>query len=231
MPGKLELKSKAETRTADCRLEIKALSDDGTFEGYGSVFGVEDSYSDIVAKGAFTASLADHRKAGTFPALLWQHHPHKPVGVYTEMKEDDKGLYVKGKLALDTQGGKEAYALLKMGALSGLSIGFRSLRSELDEETGVRTLTEIDLWEVSLVTFPALDVARVEGVKAHEQISGLDSLKSAEKYLRDEGGFSARAATGMVARIKRLLDDEREARAARVELNMSTNRLLDLMKM
>lgn len=162
-------------------LQIKATGDDGTVEGYGSVFGVRDNYDDVIAKGAFVDSLKSHKAARTMPAMLWQHDADKPIGVWTEMVEDEKGLRIKGQLAMETVKGKEAHALLKMGALNGLSIGFMSKEWAYDRETEVRTLTAIDLWEVSLVTFPANEKARVMNVKA---ISDNDVAK-AVKHLTD----------------------------------------------
>lgn len=108
-----------------------------------------------MAAGAFVKSLADHKTAGTMPAMLWQHNSDEPIGVWTEMAEDANGLRVKGQLALNTTRGKEAYELAKMGALNGLSVGFITKQFEYDTETDVRTITEADLWEVSLVTFPS----------------------------------------------------------------------------
>lgn len=160
-------------------LQIKATGDDGTVEGYGSVFGVRDNYDDVIAKGAFIQSLKDHKAAGTMPAMLWQHDADKPIGVWTEMVEDEKGLRIKGQLAMETVKGKEAHALLKMGALNGLSIGFMSKEWAYDRDTEVRTLTAIDLWEVSLVTFPANEKARVTNVKAVSE----DSVAMAIKHL------------------------------------------------
>ena len=159
-------------------LQIKAAGDDGTVEGYGSVFGVRDNYDDVIAKGAFVQSLKDHKAAGTMPAMLWQHDADKPIGVWTEMVEDEKGLRIKGQLAMETVKGKEAHALLKMGALNGLSIGFMSKEWAYDRDTEVRTLTAIDLWEVSLVTFPANEKARVTNVKASP-----DDVAKAIKHL------------------------------------------------
>lgn len=159
-------------------LQIKAAGDDGTVEGYGSVFGVRDNYDDVIAKGAFIQSLKDHKAAGTMPAMLWQHDADKPIGVWTEMVEDEKGLRIKGQLAMETVKGKEAHALLKMGALNGLSIGFMSKEWAYDRDTEVRTLTAIDLWEVSLVTFPANEKARVTNVKASP-----DDVAKAIKHL------------------------------------------------
>ena len=181
-------------------LQIKAAGDDGTVEGYGSVFGVRDNYDDVIAKGAFVQSLKDHKAAGTMPAMLWQHDADKPIGVWTEMVEDEKGLRIKGQLAMETVKGKEAHALLKMGALNGLSIGFMSKEWAYDRETEVRTLTAIDLWEVSLVTFPANENARVTNVKSADEMA---TPKDAEKALRD-AGFSKSDATAFVSRVMRM---------------------------
>lgn len=185
----------------DCAFECKAIRDDGSFEGYGSVFGVVDIYKEIVAAGAFGESLAALKSAGRMPALLWQHRAGEPIGVYTEMHEDSIGLHVKGQLALKTARGAEAHELLKMKALSGLSIGFVTREDSYDKVAGVRTLKKLDLWEVSLVTFPANDAARISAVKTIESI---ESLADAESYLRESGGFSKAAATGLIARIKSL---------------------------
>lgn len=231
MTRKIQTKStRTETRTAAVRLEQKKVGEAGEFEGYGSVFGVKDSYGEIVSAGAFKDSLIAHHQAGTLPAMLWQHDPGKPIGVYSEMREDSHGLYVKGKLSLDTQLGKEAFSLLKMGALNGLSIGFVPEKWEWDEEERIRTLTQIDLWECSLVTFPANTEARVSGTKAMEQISSLTSWKDVEEFLREEGNFSNNAATAIVGAVKRIRDAERDARGEKAHLKASADRLLDIMK-
>jgi HK97 family phage prohead protease len=180
----------------DVPFKIKAVSEDGLFSGYGSVFGVIDSYKEVVAPGAFAESLSQRT-----PALLWQHRSGEPIGVYSALREDQTGLYVEGKLALKTARGAEAYELLKMGAISGLSIGFVTRDDSYDRVTGIRTLKKVDLWEVSLVTFPANDAARVSGVKSIDTIA---SLSDAESYLRDAGGLSRREATAFVSRIKSL---------------------------
>lgn len=213
-------------KTGTQTLRVKNRGDDGTFSGYGSVFGNLDSYGDIVAAGAFDESLKQHKSEGTLPALLWQHDPTKPIGVYTEMREDDHGLWVEGKLSLDTQLGKEAHSLLKDGALNGLSIGYVVSKYEVDEDEKTFTLTEIDLWEVSLVTFPANERARVEGVKARDEISGLASLKACERYLRDVGGFSQRNATAMVSKMSKLATDERDAQKALTQIQRNSEKLL-----
>lgn len=179
--------------------DMKAIGDGETrtFEGYGSVFGVLDSYADIVAPGAFKRSLKEAKAAGRMPALLWQHDPSSPIGVYESMGEDATGLYVKGRLS-DTQLGREAYTLLKDGALSGLSIGFTTRKSKVDNESGVRTLTDVQLWETSLVTFPANDAARVTGVKAAD--GALPTEREFERWLRREAGFTEAEAKTIIAK-------------------------------
>lgn len=124
--------------------------------GYASVFGTPDRGMDTVAKGAYTASLASGRAI----RMLWQHDQTQPIGVWFEVREDAKGLYVKGRLLDGVARAKEAAALLRAGAIDGLSIGYRTVRSSKNEGGG-RLLTELDLWEVSLVTFPMLPSARV----------------------------------------------------------------------
>lgn len=207
-------------------LDLKAANDDGTVEGYGSVFGVRDSYDDVIAAGAFQASLAAHKKAGTMPAMLWQHDSDKPIGVWTEMVEDSNGLRIKGQLALETMRGKEAHALLKMGALNGLSIGFVSKQWSYDRETDVRTLTEIDLWEVSLVTFPANGAARVTNVKA---VDDLATPKDAERALRD-AGYSKTDATAFVSRVMRMGQQRSESAQDIAKALKAANELLSSLK-
>ena len=209
-----------QTKHLDFGFEVKAVNEDGTIEGYGSVFGVKDSYADIVQKGAFASSIKSHKENKSMPALLWQHDSSTPIGVWTEMREDDNGLYLKGRLAMDTVKGKEAHALLKMGALNGLSIGFMTKQSQYDEKTEIRTLTELEIWETSIVTFPANTKARVTQVKSTDEIN---TLKDAERVLRDSG-FSKQDAITFVSRVKTLSsrsdsDDVGELKAALQRLN------------
>jgi uncharacterized protein len=206
-----------ETKHLDCRFDVKAVGDDGVIEGYGSVFDVRDSYSDIVVKGAFAASIKAHRENKSMPAMLWQHDTSTVLGVWTEMSEDTNGLKLKGKLALDTVKGKEAHTLLKMGALNGLSIGFMTKQSEYDEKSQIRKLTEVELWETSIVTFGANPKARVTHVKSADE---MQTPKDAEQILRDSG-FSKADATTFVSRVLRMgekrsdsADSTTEAKAA-----------------
>lgn len=182
-----------QTKRLEFTFELKSISEDGTFTGYGSVYGVKDSYDEIVEPGAFTESLAVRK-----PALLWQHRSGEPIGVYLEIKEDSIGLHVTGKLALKTQRGAEAYELMKMGAVSGLSIGFQTREDSYDKVTGIRTLKKVDLWEVSLVTFPANDSARVQRVKTFEEMKSINEI---EDCLRD-AGFSRTEAKAIISRLQ-----------------------------
>jgi len=129
-------------------------------EGYASVFGRPDQGGDVVQAGAYAASLKALAAAGRRVKMLWQHDPAQPIGVWDEAREDATGLYVKGRILVDVERGREAVALLAAGAIDGLSIGYRTLRAERDGK-GQRLLAELELWEVSLVTFPMLPEARV----------------------------------------------------------------------
>lgn len=145
--------------TKYCSLGGDIALKDCTIEGYASLFGAEDQGGDIVEKGAYTASLK--KKAAGGVKMLWQHDPTRPIGVWDEIREDKKGLYVRGRLLSEVQAGREALALLEAGAIDGLSIGYRTLRAE-KSATGGRKLLEVELWEVSVVTFPMLPEARVQ---------------------------------------------------------------------
>ncbi|KEP71675.1 peptidase U35 [Thioclava dalianensis] len=134
---------------------------DGTrVEGYASLFGQPDQGGDVVCKGAYAASLARLAARGGSVKMLWQHDPAQPIGVWEEIREDARGLYVKGRLLPDVARAREAAALIAAGAIDGLSIGYRTLRAERGAK-GERLLAELELWEVSLVTFPMLREARV----------------------------------------------------------------------
>ncbi|MBD2779693.1 HK97 family phage prohead protease [Xenorhabdus szentirmaii] len=178
----------------DVPLKIKSVSDSGEFEGYGSVFGVKDSYDDIVLPGAFANTLKQWGAKGSLPALLWQHRMDEPIGIYTEMNEDDTGLYLKGRLLIDDDPlAKRAHAHMKAGSLSGLSIGYVLKDWEYDRDKGAFLLKDLDLWEVSLVTFPANDEARVSDVKSAFARGDIPSQKSLERVLRDVGLSRAQA--------------------------------------
>ena len=149
-----------------CDLQVKTQGGEGVFAGYASVFNERDLQNEIVAAGAFARSLRKWKMQNRSPAMLWMHDPTMPIGVWTTVDENAAGLAVEGRLALRTQKGGEAYELLKLGALTGLSIGYRTVASRLDPKTKARILTDIDLFEISLVTFPANESARVSDVKS-----------------------------------------------------------------
>lgn len=173
-----------ETKLANLSFtESETGADARTFEGYASVFDVIDHDGDRIQTGAFKASLSARK-----PAMLWQHDAAKPCGVYLDLREDERGLYVKGKLA-DTPLGREAYELLKMDAISGLSIGFVAKEAARNPEDGTRTITEADLMEISLVTFPANEAAQVTSVKAKK----IETKRDLERCLRDAGQSQSEA--------------------------------------
>jgi len=140
------------------------LTADGAFSGYASLFGAEDAGRDVVMPGAFRASLA--RRGAADVRMLFQHDPAEPVGVWEAIREDARGLHVRGRLIDGVTRSREILALLRAGAIDGLSIGFRTRKAVRDARTGLRRLYEIDLWEISIVTFPMLPGARVRAVKA-----------------------------------------------------------------
>lgn len=135
------------------------LAEGSVIEGYASVFGVRDRGGDIVMPGAYAASLKRMAEAGGRVRMLWQHDQGQPIGVWDQVSEDAHGLRVKGRLLTEVEKGREAAALMAAGAVDGLSIGYRTLRAEKLPEGG-RKLIELELWEVSLVTFPMLPIAR-----------------------------------------------------------------------
>lgn len=145
-------------------LDIKAIGDDGLFAGYASVYNVKDRGGDIVMPGAFTKSLQ------TYPAskvrMLYQHDTSEPIGVWQKFEEDGHGLKAEGRLILETARGREVHALMKAGAVDGLSIGFRTIRDAVDRQKGARLLHELELREVSIVTFPMNEDATVSSVKS-----------------------------------------------------------------
>ncbi len=198
-------------------IEFKRASDaaDGTVQGYASTFGGEpDSYGDVIAPGAFTASLARHKAEGTAPLMLWGHDSDRPIGRWTEFAQDEIGLPVKGGFNLDTVAGRDARAHVKAGDLGGLSIGYViEPGGSKPGPHGTRILTALDLKEISIVGFPANRRARVTGVKSFGSRAELESIlrehlpaRAVKKLL--SGGWPAMSAD----------DDEPEASPAIVEL-------------
>lgn len=179
-------------------MEIKQISDEGYFSGYGSVFDVVDDWDDVIVRGAFAETLQNKT-----PVMLWQHDSAEPIGVYERVYEDEIGLWVEGRLLLDLEKGREAYILLKNRAIRGLSIGFLPIvwEDEMRNRKKIRVLKSIDLWEVSLVTFPANKKAVVDEVK---------TVRGLENFLRD-AGLSRAEAKAALAAIR--ADSQRDAEA------------------
>ena len=152
---------------------IKSINDSGSFSGYASVFDELDGHGDIVAKGAFSRSLEGFRKSGRRPKLLWQHDSSYPIGIIDELTEDSHGLFLKAHLLLDLPKAREIHCLLQHGAIDGMSIGYRVKRQERRDNHNY--LTELDLMEVSIVTFPACSNAVID------QVQATDAIKLIEK--------------------------------------------------
>lgn len=179
----------------DFAFEIKATKDGAEFEGYGSVFGNVDSYNEIVAQGAFADSIKDIKASGRPLPVLWNHNSDEPIGKYLDLVEDERGLKVRGQLLTGSVSrAKEIASMIEAGIISGLSIGYYVKGYTIDEETRIWTLTKLKLREISVVTFPANDEARIETVKAKLAAGGQLTQREFEKILRDVG-FSKTEAT------------------------------------
>lgn len=163
LPGALKALPTAGRERKFAGATLQPVGVEGEFEGYASLFDVVDLGRDMVAPGAFRDSLARRGPSGV--KLLWQHDPGSPIGVWREIAEDGRGLRVRGRLDLAVARAREVLALMRSGAVDGLSIGFRTERARKDAATGVRRIDRLDLWEISIVTFPMLPGARVASVK------------------------------------------------------------------
>lgn len=190
-------------------LDVKSVSSEGKFTGYGSVFGVVDSYGEVVAPGAFAKSLKALADAGRTIPILWQHRSWEPIGDWAKLKEDERGLVGEGDLWLgEAPNAKVAYRGMERRAITGLSIGYYVIQSSYDEKTGIRTLIEVELVEISIVTTPANDEARIDQIKSKIAHGSLPELPEFEKFLR-EAGFSKTQSTVIANRgLKHLLQSE-----------------------
>lgn len=172
---------------------------DGVFEGYASVFGVVDQGMDVVERGAFRKSLGSRKVK-----MLWQHDMSQPIGVWDDIYEDERGLFVRGRLLKEVEKGREAMALLRAGAIDSMSIGYRTMEAIPEGDGRVRKLMEVDLFEISLVTFPMLPDAKVTNVKS------ITTERDFERFLRD-AGYSRKEAVALTLHGFKALQRQRDA--------------------
>jgi len=198
-------------------LEFKETNSGGTIVGYASVYGNVDQGGDIMMKSAFKDCIARNATSGVKPKMLWQHDPSQPIGVWDAMQESEKGLMIQGRILPTVQKGKEAIELIRAGAISGLSVGYKVVEDEYEQnEKGmVRKIHKADLWETSIVTFPMNEEAMVTDVKQ------LQSLRDVEYVLRKAGvpsGFAKLLAKhGYEGAVKCLKDGPRDEAADKVK--------------
>ena len=217
------------SETLDIQAELKAYNGDdeeekGVFSGYGSIFGNKDLGNDVMVQGAFAKSIASKGAKGV--KLLYQHDAKEPIGVFDEIIEDRKGLRVKGRLAMGTQKGREVYELMKMGAIDGLSIGYRvsPKGADYDERGKKRMLKEVDLMEISAVTFPMNTRARVQAVKGEQR-----TVREWEETMRDACGLS-RSESKVAANAVFKALDQREVGDEQKEVIDSMAKLTKILK-
>jgi HK97 family phage prohead protease len=199
--------------TYDFALETKSVGDTGEFEGYASTFGNVDQVGDQVQPGAFIEGLVKAKKDGRNIPMLWMHDMREPIGVWKDISEDTKGLYVRGQLILDgDMTAQRAYGKLKAKALGGMSIGYRvpAGGAEADDKSGVVRLKKVDLREISLVTSPINISAKITSVKSMIEAGELPTIRQFEDFLRD-AGFSKSLATGIASKAAPLLRGEPDA--------------------
>lgn len=169
-------------------LDFRKAEHDGAFAGYASLFNSEDLSHDVVAPGAFRKTIAERGAGGI--RMLFQHDANQPIGVWTEVREDGRGLFVQGQLTLEVEKARDVLSLMRAGALDGLSIGFKARTFRRNPTTGVRRLESVDLWEISVVTFPMLPGARVSHVKAAPFAGGVPTEREFERWLTRDAGLT-----------------------------------------
>lgn len=191
-------------------MQEQTVQEDGFFSGYLAVFNNIDSHGDVIRKGAFLKTIEEWNSKGKYPAIFWNHDPDEPIGVFTLMREDDKGLYVEGRLLIsDIVRAKSTYALMKVKAIDGMSIGYITIQATHDPQTMIRELLELELVEGSIVAFPSNPNSLISSVKSKLQDGELPSLPEFEKFLR-ESGFSKTQATVIASKGLRHLLSESE---------------------
>lgn len=177
-------------------LDFKQADSDGTFGGYASLFNREDLGRDVVLPGAFRDSLANRGARGI--KLLFQHDANQPIGIWTTLEEDSRGLYAHGRLMREVGKAREVMALMRAGALDGLSIGFKTVKARRDRASGVRQLEKIDLWEISIVTFPLLPEARITSTKTKPFASAPPTEREFERWLTRDAGLTRNEARALM---------------------------------
>jgi HK97 family phage prohead protease len=193
----MPMKADAMARRCERKFVDLVLDDvetDGTFSGYASLFGKVDLGKDVVERGAFARSLKARGASGI--RMLFQHDPNEPIGAWTEIREDARGLFVRGRLAKEVGRARDVLNLMRGGALDGLSIGFHAVRATRDPASGVRRILEADLWEISVVTFPMLPEARIDTVKARR----LPTIREFECWLTRDAGLTRSEARRVVSK-------------------------------
>jgi hypothetical protein len=223
-----ETETKFETGELDVSFEVKTAEEDeqqGMFSGYGSIFNNKDLGNDVVMQGAFAQSIG--RKGAKAVKLLYQHKQDEPIGVFDEIIEDRRGLKVKGRLAMGTQRGREVYELMKMGALDGLSIGYRVEPKgyEYDEKRKRRYLKSVDLMEISAVTFPMNPRARIQAVKGAER-----TVREWEELLRDVGSLSRTEAKAAASAVSKALEQRDAVKEEQPEVLEALSRFTNILK-
>ncbi len=177
-------------------LDLKSIADDGAFSGYASIFERQDLGRDVIQRGAFRDTLAAKGARGV--RLLFQHKPDEPIGVWEELVEDAKGLFARGRLATEVPRAREVLSLMRAGAIDGLSIGFRALKAHRDKARGIRRIQTVDLWEISIVTFPMLPDARIRNVKHRSLESGRPTERELERWLTRDAGLTRSEARALL---------------------------------
>jgi uncharacterized protein len=202
--------------------EVKSLDDSGKISGYASTFGNTDSDGDVIMRGAFANSIRRARETGKYPKMLWQHDTRKIIGKYTHMEEDAHGLKIEGHLILEVEQAREAHALAKAGVLDSMSVGFNIPQGGSNMTNEGRIITQADLWEVSLVTFPANEQAMLTSVKQRW------TERDLERHLRDAGMPKSKAAQ-IAGLAKSALGDQWDAGENVSESDGVTDALSDLL--
>ncbi len=177
-------------------LDLTEADTSGVFEGYASLFDREDLARDVILAGAFRQSLSERGAQGV--RMLYQHDPAHPIGVWERIEEDALGLRVRGRLTLETEKARDVLHLMRAGAIDGLSIGFKAKRTRREQRSGIRRILELELWEISIVTFPMMPGARVHGVKCSPFGGALPTERQFERWLVRDAGFTRAEARSLM---------------------------------